>query len=429
VEGTSQNSTTSALFYGFKTNTASPAGLPGSCSLPGASANSYSFSELPFRDARPDTAATNSFLAMMLTDTSLAGAELILNRGVASDSSFPTQTVVLARISDAARNVRYVEFDNALLDSRVRGGSSLVRIDTSSTSFTNLLGLLTGLASLSLPVNAFVSGAMGDSLTSFGGEIFESSGQTSLLAFLNAGAAGSYGTVVEPCNYLEKFPNPMDYFYQNRGFSVVEAYYQSIQNPYQGLLVGEPLSAPSARPGSGDWSSLANNSVLSGQATLSPVFLSAQTNLPLGQVDLFIDGNLVQTITNLPPSGGNTLSVTLRGFTVNHTVLTNASVASTVMSLAAALNAQSNSTRVVAYPVGDRLELQGLDATNVGSSLTLNATSDTSSAALPTAVLTSARSTFTDSTATGSAGSHTPPPSGGSRRRDCGSPRELGCRP
>jgi hypothetical protein len=169
--------------------------------------------------------------------------------------------------------------------------------------------------------------------------------------------------------------------------------------------------------------------VLSGQATLSPVFLSAQTNLPLGQVDLFIDGNLVQTITNLPPSGGNTLSVTLRGFTVNHTVLTNASVASTVMSLAAALNAQSNSTRVVAYPVGDRLELQGLDATNVGSSLTLNATSDTGSAALPTAVLTSARSTFTDSTATGSAGSHTPPPSGGSRRRDCGSPRELGCRP
>src|SRR2546429_636923 len=82
--------------------------------------NSYSFSELPFPEAQPDTALTNSFLAMMLTASNLAGAELILNRGLASDSSFPTQTVYLEKTSDTARNVRYVEFDNALLDSRVR---------------------------------------------------------------------------------------------------------------------------------------------------------------------------------------------------------------------------------------------------------------------------------------------------------------------
>src|ERR1035437_1422096 len=38
----SYNSTTSALFYGFKPNT----GLLGSCSLPDASSNSYAFSEM-----------------------------------------------------------------------------------------------------------------------------------------------------------------------------------------------------------------------------------------------------------------------------------------------------------------------------------------------------------------------------------------------
>ena len=90
-----------------------------------------------------------------------------------------------------------------------------------------------------------------DTLTSFGGYILEHSGQTPLLAFLEAGAAGSYGTVVEPCNYTQKFPDPVDYFYQTRGFSLAEAYYQSVLNPFEGLFVGEPLAAPFARPGGG----------------------------------------------------------------------------------------------------------------------------------------------------------------------------------
>lgn len=401
VDAASQNSTTSALFYGFKTNTASP--VPGypTCSLPDYSSNSYAFSELPFLEAQPDTAPTNSFLAMMLTDTSVAGAELVLNRGVAGDSSFPAQIVVLAKTSDTARNVRYMEFDNAIFDSRVRGDNSLIRLDTSSTSFTNLLGLLTGLATLSLPVNAFVAGAMGDSLTSYGGDILDNSSQTSLLAFLNAGAAGSYGTVVEPCNYLEKFPDPMDYFYQSRGFSVAEAYYQSVRNPFQGLLVGEPLCAPFAVRGGADWSSLTNGSVLNGQSGLNLTFFSAATNLPLGQVDLFLDGNFIQMATNLPPSAGDVLSVTINGFTVNHLVPANATVASTASGLAAALNAATNSTRVLAYPVGDRLMLQSLDVANAGGNVTLSASTAAGSAGQLTTLLTPARPTFLDSTTTG----------------------------
>jgi uncharacterized protein (TIGR03790 family) len=261
----SQNSTTSALFYGFKHDTTPPVVcLPACCSLPDGSSNSYAFSELPLREAPPDTTPTNAFLTMMLTASNLPSADLILSRGVASDSTFPTQLVYLAKTSDAARSVRFVEFDNAIFASRVRDDNSLVWINTDATSSTNLLGLETGLANPFLPANAFVPGAMGDSLTSFAGKIFENSGQTSLLAFLNAGAAGSYGTVVEPCNYTQKFPDPRVYFYQDRGFCLAEACYQSLLNPYQGVLVGEPLSAPFARPGTADWSSLTNGTVLSG---------------------------------------------------------------------------------------------------------------------------------------------------------------------
>ncbi len=92
--------------------------------------------------------------------------------------------------------------------------------------------------------NSFVSGAMADNLTSFGGQIFENSGQTPILSFLAAGAAGSYGTVVEPCNYTQKFPDPQNYFFQARGFSLAECYYQSVTNPYEGLVESEPLASP-----------------------------------------------------------------------------------------------------------------------------------------------------------------------------------------
>jgi uncharacterized protein (TIGR03790 family) len=398
LENDSYNSTTSALFYGFKTNTPGQ----GTCSLPDASSNSYAFSELPFSEARPDTASTNSFLAMMLTTSNLADAELILSRGVASDSTFPTQSVHLAKTSDSARNVRYAEFDNAIFDSRIHGDSCLVWTNTDSTSFTNLLGLSTGLYGFSLPDDAFVPGAIGDNLTSYGGVIFaDSAGQTTLLAFLKAGAAGSYGTVQEPCNWLQKFPDPLDYFYQRRGFCLAEAYYQSVLNPFEGLLVGEPLSAPFASPGTADWSSLTNGTVLSGLAGCNLTFFAAATNQPLAQVDLFVDGSFVQTVTNVLPSADNQLWVTLNGITVNYTVPANATVASVVNDLAAALNAQTNATQVLAYPTGDRLELESLNIMAPGSNVTLVASADRGSAAQLTTQLVPAQPMCLDSIAAG----------------------------
>ena len=372
--------------------------------MPDSSSNSYAFSELPFALAPPGTAPTNSFLAMMLTDSNLAGAELVLSRGVASDSTFPAQTVYLAQTSDVARNVRFWEFDNALFDAHVRGDISVLRILSDSTSFTNLLGLLTGLETFSLPSGLFAAGAMGDTLTSFAGELFEPTLETIALVFLEAGATGSYGTVIEPCNYPEKFPSPMDYFYQSRGFNLAESYYQSVLNPYQGLMLGEPLSAPFARPGEADWSSLADGAVLSGPVTLAPVFSASAPNLPFGQVDLFVDGTFFQTLTNLPPAPGNVLSVTLNGSPIQYVVPPNATLASVAAGLADALNAQSNTTQVIAYPIGDWLELDGLAPAVPGGSLSVSTAATAGSAAQLTTALLAARPTFLDTIATGYVG-------------------------
>ena len=211
---------------------------------------------------------------------------------------------------------------------------------------------------------------MVDNLTSFGGLLFENSSfQLDILSLMLAGAAGSYGTVAEPCNYLEKFPSPEDYFYQSRGFSLAECYYMSLTNPYQGILVGEPLSAPFQKPASGAWSGLPLNSVLIGTTNLTVQFNSSDAAHPVQQIDLFVDGLWLQTETNIPPRSGNVLSVTLNGFPTNYIVPASATIKSVVSNLTARLNGSTYSaaTKVTAYAHGDRIELQSTDMTRSGS--------------------------------------------------------------
>ena len=352
------NSVTAALFYGFKPDGAAMIpGFPPSCNLPAVSSNSYAYSELSFASAPPNAATTNSFLAVMLTDTNLQAAEMTLDHGVAGDSTFPAQTVYLEKTDDPVRNMRFLQFDNVIFDTLIQGSDSLESIDTDFTGFTNIFGFETGLPNYSLSPDAFVPGGIGDSLTSFGGMLFVDSGQTSLLSFLEAGASGSYGTVCEPCNYFEKFPNPLDYFYQMRGFSLAEVYYQSVENPYQGLIVGEPLSAPFARRGAAYSSQLQTNDVLlSGQTNLEVQFTAAITNLPLAEVDLFVDGIWFETITNIQPSNGDQFAITLNGVPINYTVSSNASIASVAKELVTAINSFSNATSVAASLSGTRLK-------------------------------------------------------------------------
>ena len=58
-----------------------------------------------------------------------------------------------------------------------------------------------------LASNTFLPGAVADHLTSSGGHLTDSR-QMSALRWLEAGATGSYGTVVEPCAIPQKFPDP-----------------------------------------------------------------------------------------------------------------------------------------------------------------------------------------------------------------------------
>jgi uncharacterized protein (TIGR03790 family) len=400
------NSTTAALFYGFKTDdctTNCPEGIPG-CNLPAASSNAYAGSEGIFRQTPPIAAGSNSWLVTMLTSSNLAQAKAIIDRGAASDGAFPTQTVWLAKSSDVFRNIRYLEFDNTIFDARVAGDFSILRTNlTLLDGLTNLAGYQTGLAGFTILSNAFGPGAIADSLTSYAGILYENTGQTTLLAFLNAGASGSYGTVNEPCAYLQKFPSPQVYFYQARGFSLAECYYMSLANPYQGLIVGEPLAAPFARPPVGTWVNLPANSVLSGITNLTLQCAAGASNRPIQQVDLFLDGTWLQTLTNIPPAAGNQLYVTINGCTTNYTVPTNATIKSVASGLADVLNqsAYAQQTRVQATAYGDRIVLQFTDTNTPGAQIPVCASNAIGSASTLTTFVTASRTNLLDSIAFG----------------------------
>jgi uncharacterized protein (TIGR03790 family) len=400
------NSTTAALFYGFKvdgcTNGDCPAGYA-SCSLPPASSNSYAGSEGIFRETPPVSAASNSWLAMMLTSSDLAAAKSVVDRGIASDGVFPTQTVYLIKSSDVARNVRYVTFDDAIFNTRLRGDYSMRRTNTSTTSGLGVSrGFQNSVAAFTF-YDGFVPGAMADSLTSFGGYLFENSGQTDARDFLEAGATASFGTVAEPCNYLEKFASPQNYFYQVRGFSIAECYYQSVTNPYQGIFVGEPLAATFARAANGAWSQPPPNALLAGTTNLTVQFAAADASRPVQLVDLFLDGTFAETLTNIPPRTNNLLYVTINGFPTNYTIAADATLTTVASNLTARLNGASytNATKVRAFAHGDRIQLQSFNFSAPGTNVSISISNAAGLGVALTTCIQASRSNFLDSIAFG----------------------------
>lgn len=114
----------------------------------------------------------------------------------------------------------------------------------------DILGVVIGIANFDWANtnNRIVPGAICEHLTSFGGRMEEFAGQTPISELLRHGAAGSSGTVMEPFAIQHKFPTPWIHYYYASGCSLGESFYQSVQGPYQLLILGDPLCQPWAKP-------------------------------------------------------------------------------------------------------------------------------------------------------------------------------------
>lgn len=183
---------------------------------------------------------------MAIAATSFDEARALIDRGVAADARMPKGTAYLLSTADRARNVRSSTFPRArrILS---EAGIRVVSLAADKIEGVNdVLLYFTGATSVpGLDTLKFVPGAIADHLTSSGGILVGPNGQMSALRWLEAGATASYGTVVEPCNLRQKFPDPslVASHYLN-GDTAIEAYWKSVAMPGQGIFIGEPLAAP-----------------------------------------------------------------------------------------------------------------------------------------------------------------------------------------
>lgn len=186
---------------------------------------------------------------MTIAAETLADAKALIDRGVAADATHPKGKAYLVITKDTARNTRAPQFQKVQETLGYRIPSLILRQDGLKDA-RDVMFYFTGSKSVPyLNTLSFLPGAVADHLTSHGGKLTGSS-QMNALEWLKAGATGSYGTVVEPCNFPQKFPQPevMMHHYL-AGNTLIEAYWKSVVWPGQGIFIGEPLSAPyQARP-------------------------------------------------------------------------------------------------------------------------------------------------------------------------------------
>ena len=225
-------SITSAVAFGFDKSHCAD-----SCQLTARSPYYDSDSRAPFTDhhLRP---------AMLLAAADVAGAKALIDRGVRSDERWPAGEGVLLSTGDKLRNVRAASHAKVL--SLLGAAYPLHELKADRvTDRGELMFYFTGLEWVAgLAHNRFADGAMADHLTSAGGMLTDSP-QMSALAWIAAGATGSYGAVTEPCNFRAKFPEPGIVMARYLGGeSLVEAYWKSVLMPGQGVFVGDPLARP-----------------------------------------------------------------------------------------------------------------------------------------------------------------------------------------
>jgi uncharacterized protein (TIGR03790 family) len=185
--------------------------------------------------------------AMSIAATTFEHAKALIDRGVEADGTLPAGTAYLLSTSDSARNVRSSTYP--LVEKLIRGRIFGRTMKQDAVKYANdVLFYFTGVVTVAgLDTVRFVPGAIADHLTSAGGNLTDS-GQMSALRWLEAGATGSYGAVVEPCNFPQKFPHPaIVVSHYLAGETLIEAYWKSVMMPGQGIFIGEPLAAPFLR--------------------------------------------------------------------------------------------------------------------------------------------------------------------------------------
>lgn len=231
--------------------------------------------------------------------SSLGQAFKQLETGAQADGSKPQGTFFFADHGDIRSKVRKNTFQAAANQLIAMGFEVDISNSTAPKNQQNILG-----ATLGSPVvdwkstkSKFAPGALCDNFTSYGGWWAKAS-QTQLSDFLNAGAAGASGTVYEPYTIPAKFPGADLHVHYAKGFSLAEAFYQSVPCPFQLLIVGDPLCRPFGQFPSFDVAGLLDRSVV--KSSFEVQLTNTDSDTPIRHFELFLDGKLISKTDGKP---------------------------------------------------------------------------------------------------------------------------------
>ncbi len=359
-------SASAAFFYGYK-NAPDYWDAPAGCKLPVYTSNQYFRAERAFSSTHGWN-ATNGFIAFHLVATNQEVAKLVVDRGAAAPTSAPPATINLHSLGDEFRGIREQLFANAQFAFSALPGLPATclfpPLYTVMSGQTNVIGYQDGYGNAWAPDlndmrtnNVWLPGAYADHLTSVGGYIpIPPIPQSTVIDWLKIGATASYGTVAEPCAYLEKFPDPLMGFWYARGFTIGEAYAMSVEAPYQGLFAGDPLAAPFAAPPVVTVTSQVPYQIVTGTVPVQASAAARADGVPAAALDLYLDGRFHTNLATVGPTRFNKLSVAVAGRTNTATVGLGDTLFDAVAALATDVNNDPLQT-VAAFAHGDRLEL------------------------------------------------------------------------
>jgi hypothetical protein len=217
-----------------------------------------------------------------------------LRRAAEADGTRPHGTIYFMKNNDIRSQTRHDCYDGAVQQLVRLGVSARVVPGTIPRGANDVLGIMTGTREFDFTKSrsTILPGAICDHLTSLGGDLRQTAGQTPLTEFLRHGAAGASGTVFEPIALQCKFPLPSLPLHYVRGCSLAESFYQSVAGPYQLLVVGDPLCQPWAI-----FPTVTTEEIEPGQEVQGKLAIRAQvTAAPsrrVGTIELFVDGRLV----------------------------------------------------------------------------------------------------------------------------------------
>lgn len=214
-----------------------------------------------------------------------------LRRSAGADGTNPTGTIYFARNNDVRSTTRSPAFEAAV--------SALEKLNVKGEIITqqtpqgrrDVMGAMLGTPNFSWEEtdSNILPGAICEHLTSSGGVMRDSGGQTPLSELLRHGAAAASGAVTEPMAIQDKFPFPFLQVHYARGASVAEAFYQSVYGPYQLLIVGDPLCRPWAWIPQVSVTNLKPGDSLTGTVEIAPA-ASGKGDRSADRFELFVDG-------------------------------------------------------------------------------------------------------------------------------------------